>query len=222
MKFFTFTFLAICLLSFSVFGQDETVKITEPSKYQEIEHRDKRGSEDLKMAFWTLRDSFLAQNPKNSGLIINYGNNTDKTARIAEIKRTMAFLGLDEARVSFVDGGRFPFAFTEFWMIPENSFPPKPEKTAEFVDETGAISEKKLEAKYNRFCRKIEENENTVGYIVSFGKWNTKEKRNSLLLKIQERSDCKTSRIEIVQGVFSKSLTTQFWIVTTKKEQNGK
>lgn len=220
MKLIIFTVLVVCWVSLLTFGQNEPAKITEPTKFAEIEHRYKRSSEDLKMAFWSLRDGFLDQNPKNSGVIINYGNITDKTARIAEVKRTMAFLGIDESRVSFVDGGRFPFAFTEFWMIPENSLPTKPEKNAELIDEMGAISDKKLEAKYNRFCRKIEENQNTVGYIVSFGKWKIKEKRSLLVSKIQERSDCKTSRIEVVQGVFSKSLKTQFWIVTTKVEQN--
>jgi hypothetical protein len=221
MKQIIFIVLLICILSFSTFSQDETLKITEPTKYQEIEHRYKRSSEDMKFAFWSLRD-FLDKNAKHSGSIVNYGNITDKRARISEIKRTMAFLNIDESRLQFVDGGRFPFAFTEFWMIPESSVNPKPEKVAEFVDEIGAALDKRVESKYERFCRRIEENQHTVGYVISFAKSSIEEKRSRLISKIKEQSNCNTSRIEVVHGVFSKSLKTQFWLVTTNKVQNLK
>lgn len=69
----------------------------------------------------------LSNNPTASGYIINYGTPREITRREAQIRAQIRFRGLDESRVTFVNGGDTGEGVkTRFYVVPTGATPPTP------------------------------------------------------------------------------------------------
>ncbi len=210
---FIFTFLAICLLSFSVFGQGEVAK-KEAYKVDETD-----ASPSIKHIIQNIRDDELAENPTSKLYIINHGTPSLTANRIKTLSRAFLFLAIDTNRVEFSQPIPNPFLMTEFWIVPEGAENPKPTIYAEKINEFGNAMSGDLKFGLFSLTEKLDSN---VLYICNFGTKKEKLKRVKVISNLIKFLSFEKYGIQLIDGGSGKTLRTEFWIVTTKKEQNGK
>jgi hypothetical protein len=210
MKMVIFTFLAICLLSLSVFGQDETArKINESGPATEC---------DMNNQVQNIRDTELAANPKARLYIINYGTSALVAKRLRQLNRQFDFLPVDRSRIEIAQPIPNPFLITEFWIVPEGAENPKPTTYAEKVDEVGYATNGDLKSRFHSFTEKLDSN---GLYICNFGSKKEKLKRVKVISNLIKFLSFERYGIQIIDGGTSKILKTEFWLVPSKVEQNG-
>jgi hypothetical protein len=213
MKTIIFTFLAICLLSLSVFGQDETAsKINESGPTNEC---------DMGNIIKNIRDAELAENPKAKLYIVNYGTSILLEKRLRQLNKAFDFILYTDdfkSRVEIAQPIPNPFLMTEFWIVPEGAENPKPTTYAEKVDEVGYATNGDLKSRFHSFTEKLDSN---GLYICNFGSKKEKLKRVKVISNLIKFLSFERYGIQIIDGGTSKILKTEFWLVPSKVEQNG-
>jgi hypothetical protein len=211
MKFFTFTFLAICLLSFSAFGQGETAR-----KIYEIPETT---DGDIKNSIQNIRDDELAKNLKSKLYVVNHGLPLLVERRLKQLNKAFDFLGINRTRVEISQPIPNPFLMTEFWIVPEGAENPKPTIYAEKFGEFGTDLSEGKELLQNLRDSYMSANPLLNAFIVNYGTKKQQVLRMKNMKKAVKFLLLDESRIQIVDGGTSKTLKTEFWIVPPKSEK---
>jgi hypothetical protein len=209
MRSIIFTVLVVCFLSFSVFGQ------TARKVYEFGEQI------SIKADIQNIRDTELEVNPTAKLYIINYGTPILVEKRLKQLNKAFDFLAVDRMRVEIAPPISNPFLMTEFWIVPEGAENPKPTNYAEKFDEARNEPFEKLLANFTKFYNQLAKKENSTGYIVNFG---TKKQKTTRLRQLNKAFsfmpiNIDRVRIIIVDGGYSKTIKTEFWIVPPKSEK---
>lgn len=212
MKLIIFTFLAVCLLSFSAFGQ------TEAAKKNAFKVAETDASPSIKHIIQNIRDTELAADPTSKLYIINYGTPKLVAMRVKNLNRAFDFMPVDKSRVEFAPQIPNPFLMTEFWIVPEGAENPKPTTYSKKVEEVWAATDGDVRRTLEIFAEKLSETK-TSGYLVNYGTKQQKLKRIKQINKAFGYITIKELRILIVDGGYSKHLRTEFWIVPPKSEK---
>jgi hypothetical protein len=211
MKLIISTFLAICLLSLSAFGQVEMAK-----KVYETGHATDC---DVGGIIQNIRDTEFVDNTKAKLYIINHGTKYWALRRLIQLNKQIDFMSIDRGRVEFAPPIPNPFLMTEFWIVPEGAENPKPTIYAEKVNEFGNAMSGDLKFGLFSLTEKLDSN---VLYICNFGTKREKSKRVKVISNLIKFLSFEKYGIQIIDGGISKTLKTEFWLVTTKVEQNEK
>jgi hypothetical protein len=216
MKLIVFTFLAICLLSFSVFGQPETAK-------KEAYLAAKVGNtyySDINNSLQNLRDS--NSNDVDFAFVIYKGIADSPNVfnrQLKNLHECFDFLAIDRKRVTIIEGGYRTSYMNEFWIVPKGAENPKPTNYAEKFTSFRVATNSFVSTTLQNFLKKLNEKENAVGYIVNFGTKKQKVFRIKQLNKSFDFMGIDRPGIVIVDGGSGKTLKTEFWIVPPKSEK---
>jgi hypothetical protein len=208
---FIFTFLAICLLGFSVFGQDETAK-KEAYKVDETD-----ASPSIKHIIQNIRDGELAENPTSKLYIINHGTPMLVEMRVKSLNRAFDFMPVDKSRVEFAPPVPYPFLMTEFWIVPEGAENPKPTIYAEKFGEISVANNKTVTLTIEKFNAKLNENPSLIGYFINYGTPKQKAVRVKQISDALGFLNCFGPRYVFYNGGSAKTIKTELWIVPPKR-----
>jgi hypothetical protein len=209
MKSIIFTFLTICLLSFSAFGQTE---MTDKEAIKVDETGVGFGC-DWNTRLARLRDEGTFNSKASIGLLI-YKGITDKPQvylqQLKSINREVDFVGLDRAKIKIIDGGFRETYTVEFWIVPEGAENPKPPTYAEKVNEFGNAMSGDLKFGLFSLTEKLDSH---VLYICNFGSKKNKLKRVKVISSLIKFLSFEKFGIQLIDGGTSKTLKTEFWLM---------
>jgi hypothetical protein len=216
MKLVIFTYLLICLLNSSLFGQTETAK----KEAYKVATAGVTYYSDINNSLQNLRDS----NPNDvSFAFVIYKGIGDSpkvhTRQLKNLQMCFDFLPIDRKRVTVIEGGYQVSYMNEFWVVPEGAENPKPTDYAEKFTSFRTAKNGFVSTTLQNFLKKVSEKENSVGYIVNFGTKKQKAVRIKQLNKAFDFMGIGRARIVFVNGSYSKTLKTEFWIMPPKSEK---
>jgi hypothetical protein len=202
---FVFTFLVICLLSFSAFGQEETA-----GKIYEIPEA---MDGDIKNSIQNIRDSELAKNLKSKLYVFNHGSPLLVKRRLKQLNKAFQFLSIVN-QIEIASPIPNPFLMTEFWIVPEGAENPKPTNYAEKVNEYGTATSGDLKFGLLSLTEKLDSN---VLYMCNFGTKREKLKRVKVISNLIKFLSFEKYGIQIIDGGTSKTIKTEFWLAPKNK-----